>query len=100
MAQHIHKYRRVDIGRDKEYWVMQCQLAGCTHYTPMASKLSVPILVGKVAVCHGCGDRFQLDRRALRQARPSCKACIQSPKKKELDKAEEFFTKMVKTHLG
>ena len=100
MAQHIHKFRRIDIGRDTEYWVMQCQLAGCNHYTPMKSKLSVPTLVGKVAICNTCGDRFQLDRRALRQAKPTCLACVKTPKKEELNRAEKFFEEMSKTHLG
>ena len=79
---------------------MQCQLAGCQHYTPMASKLSAPVLVGKVAICNTCGDRFQLDRRALRQAKPTCLGCVQTPKKKELEEAERFFTDIAKTQLN
>jgi len=100
MTQHIHKFRRIDIGKDVPHWVMQCQLPGCNHYTSMVSKLSVPALVGKVSVCNSCGDRFQLDRRALRQAKPTCNACIQTPQKKELDKAAKFFEKLAKTNLG
>jgi hypothetical protein len=96
MTQHIHKYRRIDIGRDKPYFVMQCGLDGCKHYTPMKTKLSCPSLKGKISICNKCGDRFQLDRRALRQAMPTCFSCIESPKKQKLNSAMSFLADISK----
>lgn len=96
MTQHIHKYRRVNIGRDREYWVMQCQLSGCTHYSPMKSKLSAPNLKGKISICNKCGDPFEMDRRSIRMAEPTCSSCVVSPKEKELDAAARFFKNLEK----
>jgi hypothetical protein len=96
MAQHVHKYRRVDIGREKPYFVMQCGLDGCQHYVPMRTKLSCPVLKGKISICNKCGDRFQLDRRALRQAQPTCISCVVSPKKAKIASAMDFLNDLAK----
>lgn len=87
---HIHKFRRVDIGKDKPYWVMKCALVGCNHYTPMKSKLSCPRLKDEAAICNKCEEPFQLNRRALRMAQPTCDSCVVT-KETKLTKAEEFF---------
>jgi hypothetical protein len=91
MAQHVHKYRRTNIGRDKEYWVMRCTLPGCTSYTPMRSKWSCPMLEGKLALCNTCNEGFILDRRALLLAKPICDDCVDSPKAKRARKAMKFL---------
>ena len=92
--QHVHKYRRVDIGRDLPYWVMQCSEAGCTYYIAMKTKKTAPHLVGKIAICNKCGDRFILDRRSLKLAKPICINCVQSPREEELKKVSKFFDNM------
>lgn len=97
--QHLHKYRRVDIGRDTEYWVLQCQLPHCSHYFPMKTKMACPSLEGKIAICNRCGDAFTLDRRALRQAKPSCEACIRN-KSNEAKIAARFFANLEKDSAG
>jgi len=96
MTQHIHKYRRVDIGREIPYYVMQCSMEGCSHYIPMKTKLSCPILKGKISICNKCGDRFELDRRALRQALPTCITCVVSPKKAKITSAMQFLESLSK----
>ena len=93
---HVHKFRRRNIGRKAEYWVMQCALPGCTHYVPMRSKISAPVLLGKLSVCNKCGDRFELSRRALRAANPICNSCVQH-KNEKLDEATKFFRTLEKT---
>lgn len=95
MKQHIHKFRRVDIGREKSYYVMQCSLPGCNHYTPMNSKLSCPSLIGKVALCNECGDAFTLTRLALRLAKPTC-GCVKSDEAKKTEAAGNFFNNLLK----
>lgn len=94
MAQHLHKYRRVNIGRKADYWVMQCKLPKCNHYVPMVTKVSVPALVGKIALCNKCNDPFELDRYALQKAEPVCRDCVKSPNKDKIDKAAKFFAKL------
>ena len=90
--QHIHKYRRINIGRDKEYWVMQCQASGCSHYYPMKSKRSCPGLVGKTAICNSCSGFFELDKRSIDMAKPTCFSCVDSDKRKRLIAAGKFLS--------
>lgn len=92
--QHVHKYRRIDIGRDKPYWVMQCSLPGCNSYTHMRTIDSCPQLVDKMSLCNKCGDRFILTRKSLQMAKPKCDSCIVSVKKKGMDKAAKFFNEL------
>lgn len=92
--QHIHKYRRVDIGKETSYWVMQCSDPSCSYYVAMKTKKTAPHLVGKIAICNGCGDRFTLDRRSLKLAKPKCDACVKSPKDSEIKKVAKFFEEL------
>ena len=73
---HHHKYRRVNIARkgNPPYFVMQCQT--CPSYSPMKTKLSAPTLVGKIAICNKCENKFELSRRALRMSKPVCDDCV------------------------
>lgn len=96
MSQHIHKFRRIDMGKDRPYYVMQCSLPGCTTYVPMKSMLSCPPLKGKVAICNKCGDRFILDRRSLRQSKPTCSACVRPHKEEAISAADKFFKNLEK----
>lgn len=90
--QHIHKYRRIDIGKRKEpFWVMQCSDPACEYWVPMAAKFRAPRLVGKASKCNRCGDVFLLNRRALKMALPCCEECVKS---RSDEKINEFFKKM------
>lgn len=94
---HTHQYKRVDIGHDKNYWVMKCMKPGCTHYTAGKSKLSFPLLRGQLAECSRCDEAFVLDRRALRMESPCCNKCV---KKKTttveaIKSADEFFGELM-----
>lgn len=96
MNNHIHRYRRINIGRDgKEYWVMQCALPKCTHYQPMVTKLSCPSLVDKECICNRCGNPFILDRRAIRMEKPCCIGCAK--RKKKIADVDDFFKELEKT---
>jgi formylmethanofuran dehydrogenase subunit E len=94
--EHTHKYERENIARDGKpaYWVMRCILPGCNSYTPMKTKLSCPMLKGKIALCNKCEEKFELTRRALRFAKPICVDCVKSPKKKMIKSAEDFFNQL------
>ena len=97
MNTHIHKYRRVNIGQKRDYWVMQCSDVGCNSYVPMKTKLSCPLLRDQACICNSCDQPFILNRRALRMAKPVCDECV---KKKISDKqksAEDFFKDLEKS---
>lgn len=90
---HNHRYERIKL---KDKFVMRCSKPDCTHFVHMNSKLSVPILVGKVAECNSCHEPFILDNRALRLAKPKCDDCVNttSKVKKEVESAEDFFKEL------
>lgn len=104
MVKHIHKYKRVDRGRKgKPFFVMQCQLPGCNHYTAMQTKMSAPALVGKIGLCNKCEEPFELTRSSLRLAFPTCDCknnpntipeIIESINTEEIIQAEEFFKEL------
>jgi hypothetical protein len=93
---HTHRYHRIDIGRDKEVWVMKCVKDNCTHYVFMKTKLSAPLLRGQVAECNRCEEDMILDRRSLRMAKPCCIDCSydKGDKKEKLKSAEDFFKEL------
>lgn len=96
---HIHTYRRVDIGKKESHYVMQCSDSGCNHYVAMASKLSCPSLRGKLSLCNKCGESFELNRRALRMAEPVCNSCVKTKTdvKHKLADANAFFDRLEKS---
>lgn len=104
MPQHIHKYHRVDIGRKKPYWVMQCHGSTCHHYHPMKTKNSAPTLVGKSSLCNRCGQPFIMDRRSILQAYPTCEDCVRTPNNRKIqissDPTEDFFKKLEANLMG
>jgi len=105
---HIHKYRRVDIGKagrykylkaniereGKSYFVMKCIKPGCSNYTPMVSKVSAPLLRDTLAECNRCGERFLLNKRALRMAEPCCDNCVKRKVNVKVTEAEKFFIQL------
>lgn len=95
MPSHFHKYRRRNIAaRGKpEHWVMQCSLAGCSHYMHMASKLSAPLLMDKISICNKCNEPFAMNRRAIRMAEPTCDDCVAGRiiTKDKVQSIDDFF---------
>lgn len=77
---------------------MQCQLENCSHYTPMKSKLACPSLIGKTTLCNDCSTEFTIDRRAMKQAKPTCIFCSKKKSKlaDKLDNAAKFFDDLTK----
>ena len=66
---HIHKYKRVRQGRNKDYIIFRCTLVNCTHY------LSKEFLIGKEGICWSCNNKFVfLSARDL-ILKPKCQEC-------------------------
>ena len=94
-AKHTHQYIRRNNGVKKEVWVMACALPECSHYVYMSSKLSAPILIGKLSLCNDCKEEYLLDRRAIRMSKPICAQCAKG-NTKEIKKTEDFFANLEK----
>lgn len=92
---HLHKYQRVNLAKkgNEPYWVMRCM--NCSHYAPMKTKLSAPMLIGRTAICNNCENPFELFRGALKMVRPVCNRCIGNKiEVKDTNKAERFFEEL------
>ena len=97
MSKHLHKFRRVNIGKDgKQYFVMRCTKPECRYYVAMNTKLSAPLLKDTLAECNRCGDRFILDKRALRMTEPCCEDCVKKKVDPKVKEAENFFQDLEK----
>jgi hypothetical protein len=67
---HVHRYVKATLGRNK--WpIYKCDLPDCSHY------ISAELVEGKFSICHRCGERFILDRKALELAKPHCRSCTE-----------------------
>lgn len=90
---HTHKYKRINIGQNgKMFWVMKCIKPGCTHYTPMKTKNSAPLLRGTIAECNKCCLDFILTRYSLTRANPCCDDC--RDRRVNLNPVDKFFEEL------
>ena len=75
---HYHRYRKVKMGKNKDYVVYQCVEPECTHY------IAPELLVGKIAQCFYCRNMFTISREQVRKDRQylklHCNACTRKEK--------------------
>lgn len=80
---HIHKYKKFNLTRNKDkepYYVYQCVLPLCSHYTP------VNLSVGKMSLCNRCNEPFIITKETLQgyanraTVRPHCIDCTDKRK--------------------
>jgi len=87
LANHIHKYKKIDLGTDKEYLVYKCMHPACSHYIPIA------LAEGKLCECNRCGEPMIITKVTLNgsnggpMAKPHCNDCIERKKVKDEDVA-------------
>lgn len=68
MARHIHKYKRVKIGKNKDYEVYRCMVPGCSHY------VQAELVENRETICWLCDKPFILAVHLLRM-KPICEPC-------------------------
>lgn len=61
-----HFYRRVKMGKNKDYIVYKCIKPGCPHYVPRE------LAVGRPSLCWSCNKEFIMTSKNLQQAKPTC----------------------------
>lgn len=84
-----HKYQKKILGKD--YLVYKCVNPGCSHY------ISSELVVGKIAVCFRCDNKFVVTQDQVRKGKEMlklhCKPCTKSKKKKNVEiKAEDILS--------
>lgn len=77
LPNHLHRYKRVRLGKEKKYEVMKCQEPACTHY------IEIALAEGKLCACNRCRQPMILDKIAIQLAKPHCPDCTQ--KRKPID---------------
>lgn len=68
---HYHRYRKIAMGKNKDYIVYKCQDADCKNYV-------IPnLLIGKTVACFHCRDLFIVGAEQIRklQLKLHCKSC-------------------------
>lgn len=71
---HIHQYKRIKIGKKKDYVVYRCMRSGCSHY------IAAAFIEGKQSVCWSCDSPFTITHKLLR-IKPLCEDCKEMRKK-------------------
>lgn len=86
---HLHRYRKLKMGKNKDYIVYACQDPGCKHY------ISSSLVVGKVARCFYCKEAFVIDREQVRkgQLKLRCNACKKG-KQHDSKQVENFMSRL------
>ena len=76
MKHKVHKYKKVKLGKEKDYLVYACQLPGCNHY------ITPELLIGKLGQCYRCNETFLVSADMVRKGREMlklhCKDCTKS----------------------
>jgi hypothetical protein len=83
MKEHIHKYKKMNIGRkdivrnasgykciqQREYYVFKCILPGCSSYKP------VQFAIGDKCICWKCNQEMILDSGTIKRTKPAHEYC-------------------------
>lgn len=83
VADHIHKYQREKLGKQIIY---RCMQPGCSHY------IHPKLAVGRVSVCHYCGESFVMTKKSITLKKPHCLNCTVAHNAKPRPKEEEAAT--------
>ena len=68
-ADHVHKYVRVQLGKERNYFVWRCSVSGCPHYVPRE------LVVGRQSICWRCGKVFTITQAVIDLKKPHCVEC-------------------------
>lgn len=77
----IHKYRRVDIGVSKPYYVFRCMLPDCNHY------VTEKLIINRRSICWNCNQPFVITKHKMKPVCDDCKA----PKSNDDEKVAEIL---------
>lgn len=77
-ANHIHRFRKVNIGNNgKEYLVYQCSKPACSYY------IAINLSLGKLSECNRCKSPMIMGKTQLYggnaggpMAKPHCTDCV------------------------
>jgi hypothetical protein len=68
MPRHVHKYKRVKIGKKRDYEIYRCMIPGCTHY------INAELIENRESICWLCDKVFVITPHLYR-IKPICEDC-------------------------
>lgn len=96
VANHIHRYKKVDIGRNgNSFVVYKCQKPVCTHY------IRVDLAEGKLCECNKCGDTMLITKETLTHSggkpmsKPHCNGCVKRRKPDDVAAIADFLSERI-----
>jgi hypothetical protein len=79
---HVHKYKRMKVGKNKSYEIFRCFQPGCTHY------IGADHIINRQSICWQCGDPFIITYKLIK-VKPTCQDCKDN-KKRTAKPIEDF----------
>lgn len=68
MAKHVHKYKRMKVGRKKDFNIFRCFQPGCTHY------IAEEHIINRFSACWACDQPFLITYKLIK-VKPICEDC-------------------------
>ena len=97
VANHLHKYKKVDIGGNgKSFPVYKCMKPACSHYIP------ITLAEGKLCECNKCGEAMIITREVLTHSskkpmtRPHCPNCVKRKRNADVEALANFLNQGTK----
>lgn len=90
-ANHLHRYKKVNLSSSGEYLVYKCVKPACTHYVP------IQLAEGTLCECNRCGDPMIITKSVLvhsgnrPMAKPHCPNCIVRKNAKDVTAIADFL---------
>lgn len=91
VANHIHRYKKVNLSKEGEYWVYKCQKPACSHYVPLR------LALGRLCECNRCFEPMLIGKEQLSgsggrpMAKPHCINCIEHRNTEDITKIASFL---------
>ncbi len=91
VANHLHRYKKVNLRKEGEYIVYKCQKPACSHYVP------VHLAEGKLCECNRCFEPMIITKLQLTgssgkaMAKPHCSNCVERKKSKDVESIAAFL---------
>ena len=85
MTKHVHKYKRLKIGKKKDFVIFRCFIPGCTHY------ISEDHIINRDSICWACAKPFTITYKLIK-VKPICQDCKDERSEESRAKPIENFS--------
>jgi hypothetical protein len=92
MAKHVHKYKRMKVGRKKDYFIYRCFVPGCTHY------IAAEHIINRESLCWACNSPFVITYKLIK-VKPTCQLC-KDKRRSEAKPIENFSLEDVLANIA